>query len=84
MTCRKLLSEISNYLDEDVDPAVRQELEEHMAKCPDCWVVIDTTRKTIQIYRGCCEPYPIPQNLHDRLQKALRKHYRQATGRSSS
>ena len=72
MSCRKLLSEISNYLDGEIDPAARQELEEHLAKCPNCWVVFDTTRKTIQIYQGC-EPYPIPETLQTRLQQALRK-----------
>ena len=72
MSCRKLLSEISNYLDGEIDPAARQELEEHLAKCPNCWVVFDTTRKTVQIYQGC-EPYPIPETLQTRLQEALRK-----------
>ena len=72
MSCRKLLSEISNYLDGEIDPAARQELDEHLAKCPNCWVVFDTTRKTIQIYQGC-EPYPIPETLQNRLQQALRK-----------
>ena len=72
MSCRKLLSEISNYLDGEIDPTARQELDEHLAKCPNCWVVFDTTRKTIQIYQGC-EPYPIPETLQNRLQQALRK-----------
>ena len=72
MSCRKLLSEISNYLDGEIEPEARQELEEHIAKCPNCWVIFDTTRKTIQIYQGC-EPYPIPETLQTRLQQALRK-----------
>ena len=82
ISCRKLLSEISSYLDDDVEPAVRQELERHAAKCPDCWVVIDTTRKTIQIYRGCCEPYPLPETLQQKLQQALQKRY-QESGKKS-
>ena len=72
MSCRKLLSEISNYLDGEIEPEARQELEEHIAKCPNCWVIFDTTRKTVQIYQGC-EPYPIPETLQNRLQQALRK-----------
>ena len=72
MSCRKLLSEISNYLDGEIEPEARRELEEHLAKCPNCWVVFDTTRKTVQIYQGC-EPYPIPETLQTRLQQALRK-----------
>lgn len=76
--CRKLLSELSDYLDGTVEPEVRRELEEHMARCPNCWVIFDTTQKTIQIYQGCCEPYPIPEKLHQRLQDALRQHYAQS------
>ena len=79
MNCSKLIREISNYLDNDLDSALRQELEDHMGACPDCRIIIDTTRKTIEIYRGC-EPYPIPQDLHDRLQQALRRHYQKSFG----
>jgi hypothetical protein len=35
-------------------------------------VVADTTRKTIKIYKGM-DPYPIPQDLHDRLLAALER-----------
>ena len=77
MSCKKLLSEISNYLDGEVEPEVRQELEQHIAKCPNCWVIFDTTRKTVQIYQGC-QPYPIPESLHTRLREALRKHFQES------
>ena len=82
MGCRKLLSEVSNYLNGDVDAAVRQELETHAAKCPNCWVVIDTTRKTIQIFQGC-EPYPIPESLQEKLHQALQKHFQESKGQNS-
>ena len=70
--CNKIIQEISNYLDNELDAALREELEAHMGCCPDCRVIIDTTRRTIQVFRGC-EPYPLPQSLHDRLQQAIRK-----------
>jgi hypothetical protein len=72
MNCTKLVREISDYLDNEMDRGLRQELEEHLDCCPDCKIIIDTTRKTIQIYRGC-EPYPIPKSLHDRLERAFRR-----------
>jgi hypothetical protein len=73
MPCKKIILEVSNYLDNDIDSALRLELEDHMGHCPDCRVVIDTTRQTIEIYRGC-EPYALPKALHDRLQQAIRRH----------
>jgi anti-sigma factor RsiW len=73
MPCKKIILELSNYLDNEMDSALRLEFEEHMGHCPDCRVVIDTTRQTIEIYRGC-EPVPLPHGLHDRLQQAIRRH----------
>lgn len=72
ISCRKLLSELSNFLDDDVDPRLREELEKHLKACPECWVVCDTTRQTIMIFRGN-EPYPLPEEVHTRLTLALRR-----------
>lgn len=78
-SCKKLVRELSNYLDNELDASLRLELEEHMRRCPDCQVIIDTTRKTIEIYRGC-DPYPIPQSLHDRLLETIRRHQEKSSG----
>lgn len=72
LTCRDFLRELSDYLDESIDAAVRARLEEHIAACPNCWVIADTTRKTIKIYKGM-EPYPVPADVQDRLMAALER-----------
>ena len=72
LTCKQFLEELSDYLDENVDAAVRAKLEQHITECPNCWVVCDTTKKTIQIYKGM-EPYPIPQDVEARLMDALER-----------
>ena len=72
LTCKDFLSELSDYLDECVDAEVRAKLEQHIAECPNCWVIADTTRRTIQIYKGM-EPHPIPADVESRLLKALEK-----------
>jgi hypothetical protein len=64
------LKELSEYLDESVEGKLRQELETHITECPNCWVMLDTTKKTLQIYKGL-EPEPIPSELHSRLMTAL-------------
>jgi anti-sigma factor RsiW len=63
---------LSEYLDEAVDAEARTKLEEHIAECPNCWVITDTTKKTVQIYKGM-EPYPIPADVETRLMAALEK-----------
>ena len=72
LTCREFLNELSDYLDEKIDAEVRRKLERHIAECPNCWVICDTTKKTIQVYKGM-EPYPIPPDMHNRLMMALEK-----------
>ena len=52
LTCKDFLKELSEFLDESVDAEVRSKLEKHITECPNCWVIADTTRKTIQIYKG--------------------------------
>jgi len=72
LTCKDFLHELSDYLDESLDAEIRAKLESHITECPNCWVIADTTRKTIQIYKGM-EPQPIPSDIERRLMDALEK-----------
>jgi predicted anti-sigma-YlaC factor YlaD len=70
MTCAKFLEELNDYLDDEVDGAMRAELERHLQKCPGCRVIWDTTLKTVRVFKGL-EPYPIPPQLESRLLEAI-------------
>jgi anti-sigma factor RsiW len=72
LTCKDFLRELSDYLDESLDSEIRAKLENHITECPNCWVIADTTRKTIQIYKGM-EPQSIPSDIEQRLMVALEK-----------
>ncbi len=72
LTCKDFLRELSDYLDESLDAQVRARLEEHITACPNCWVIADTTRRTIQIYKGM-DPYPVPPDVKERLMAALER-----------
>jgi hypothetical protein len=72
LTCKEFLQELSDYLDETIDAGVKARLEEHIALCPNCWVVCDTTKRTIKIYKGM-EPYSMPADVESRLMAALEK-----------
>jgi anti-sigma factor RsiW len=76
MRCQKIILELSNYLDNEMDNSLRLEFEEHMGRCPNCRVIIDTTRRTIEVYRGC-EPVPLPESLHNKLRETLHRRYNQ-------
>jgi hypothetical protein len=72
LTCKEFLAELSDYLDEKTEAGVRADIEAHLTKCPNCWVVCDTTRKTIQVFKGLtsCD---IPADVHTRLMAAVER-----------
>jgi anti-sigma factor RsiW len=57
-------------LDENISAELRAKLERHITECPNCWVIADTTRRTIKIYKGM-EAHPIPEDVQSRLMQAL-------------
>jgi anti-sigma factor RsiW len=70
VTCSEFLAQLDDLIDNEVTPALRADLEEHLHGCEHCVVTLSTTRKTIEIYRSH-EIYPLPNELRDRLQKAI-------------
>ena len=75
MKCKGFLSELADYLDEMLDPALRAEIEEHLSNCKNCRVVVNTTKKTIEIFCNS-EPVPLPVDTRERLHVALEKRLR--------
>lgn len=70
LTCKEFLVELNEYLDETVDVELRRRLEAHVTECPNCFVICDTTKKTIQIYKGM-QPQVLPADVEARLLKAV-------------
>jgi predicted anti-sigma-YlaC factor YlaD len=75
VNCRTIVVELENYLDQELDATLRAEIEQHLGKCKKCRLIVDTTRKTIQIYCNS-EPAPLPEDAHQRLHDALMKKLR--------
>jgi hypothetical protein len=70
VTCAEFLKELTDYLDDTLDTGTRAELEDHLVWCHECFVVCDTTKKTISIYRES-KIYELPENLRTRLHTAI-------------
>ncbi len=68
--CKEFLNELTDYLDGTMSEAVRAELDEHLHWCHDCHVVLNTTKKTIEIYRDNTI-YELPERLRVQLQQAI-------------
>jgi hypothetical protein len=72
LTCKQFLQELNDFLDETLDPKTRAELQKHVNECPNCWVICDTTEKTLKVFRGM-EPQAVPHDIEVRLMAALEK-----------
>lgn len=51
MTCEQLVKYLSDYMDKDLDEPMEKQAQEHIASCKHCHVLLDTTQKTLQLYR---------------------------------
>ena len=61
---------LDDLLEDRVTTTVKAEIEEHLSGCDHCVVTMNTTRKTIEIYRQH-ELYELPTALRERLQAAI-------------
>jgi hypothetical protein len=64
------LAQLDDLIDDAVTTQMRADLQEHLRGCDHCEVTLNTTRKTIQIYRSH-EIYELPAGLRERLHKAI-------------
>ncbi|MEO8050939.1 MAG: zf-HC2 domain-containing protein [Acidobacteriota bacterium] len=72
VTCKQFLQELNDYLDPTVDADMKANLEAHVNQCPNCFVIVDTTMKTLQVYKGM-EPKAIPEDVQTRLWAAIER-----------
>ena len=68
-TCRALIAQLSGFLDGELDAALCEKIERHLATCHSCHVVADTLRKTIALYRGT--RVAVPREVHAHLMRAV-------------
>jgi hypothetical protein len=64
ITCDEFFAEFADYLENQVSPEVRQELELHLSQCRACHVLYDSSRKTIKIVSES-NSFELPQKLFD-------------------
>lgn len=72
LTCKQFLQELNDYLDPNTDPDIKRHLESHVTQCPNCFVIVNTTMKTLQVYKGLT-PQSIPEDVKTRLWRALER-----------
>lgn len=69
--CEELLGSLSAYIDGDLNPELCRELEKHLAECDNCRVVLNTTKRTIDLVQAPLEKPDLPEEVRERLFKRL-------------
>ena len=70
MTCSEFLALLDELIDDTLPPEDRAQLQEHLKGCEHCEITLNTTRKTIEIYRSH-EVYELPNSVRERLHAAI-------------
>jgi Putative zinc-finger len=69
--CRDMVDLIVDYLEDTLEPAVRQAFEAHIADCQNCWRFLKTYRETIALGQQL-RADTIPTDVRERLETFLR------------
>jgi hypothetical protein len=72
LNCDRVLLEISNYIDGDVDVAMKREIELHLLECQDCTMIVIQTKLTVEIFCDS-QVVELPQEVRSRLHEQLRR-----------
>jgi hypothetical protein len=82
VNCEQVYREISNYLEGDVDPALRSAMDQHFRTCKRCSSVLEGTRNVIRLY-GDERMIVVPAGFGRRLERRLAQNVRTAHNRWS-
>jgi hypothetical protein len=70
LNCEQVWREVSNYIDGEVDAALRASMDEHFRTCKRCASVLAGTRNVVQLY-GDERMLEVPAGFGRRLEKRL-------------
>lgn len=65
--CQALLGSLSEYIDGELPADLCQQVEKHLEGCDNCRIVLNTTKRTIDLVRVPPEEEPIPNDVRERL-----------------
>jgi len=77
--CDSVLEQLSDYIDSDAREELCQAIAEHMSRCRDCRVMVDTVKKTIVLYQNGSST-EVPIRATAQLSAALAREYEAGSG----
>lgn len=74
LDCKHVWEYISEYIDQNLEPSVRADVENHLENCEVCSAVMDSTRNVLVLTadnRTFELPVGFSERLHHRLKEVL-------------
>jgi len=65
--CKQLLGSLSEYIDGTLQEELCARLEEHIKDCENCQIVVNTLRKTVELYEQPDPTEELPDSVRERL-----------------
>ena len=72
ISCQDVWRDISDYIDEDLNPIQRAALDRHFAECRHCTALLESMCNVISLYRDE-RVLALPDGFHERLHQRLRE-----------
>lgn len=72
ISCVHVWREVANYIDDAVDPVLRERMEEHFKGCKHCTAVLDGMRNVIGLV-GDGRAFEVPNGFSGRLRARLER-----------
>lgn len=70
--CHALMAQLSEYVEGCMSSELCADLERHLSECENCTIVVNTLRRTIELYRKDAEESEaLPENVRERLYSRL-------------
>ena len=70
ISCLEVIRELSNYVDQDVQPELRADIEAHLPTCAHCTAIYDGLRNTITLMADG-RSFELPIGFSQRLRHKL-------------
>ena len=72
ISCLEVIRELSNYIDKDVPPQLREQIIGHLPGCAHCTAIYDGLRNTIKLTADD-RAFDLPPGFSQRLRAKLGK-----------
>ena len=72
ISCFEVWRRISDFVDDDVEPELKQRLEFHFGRCRHCKALLDGTRNVVALV-GDEHAFELPRETSERITSALQR-----------